>query len=65
MQVVITDIPVRRPGKQEFFRVNSLEGSQMDVGLLEFQVDRQFYVVAPEIGTPHNDRPTARDWAAS
>ena len=47
VQVVITDIPVRKPGKQEFFRVNPFEGFQMDVGLLEFQADRQFYVVAP------------------
>ena len=47
VEPVIVSIPVRRPTKQEFIRVHPDDEFQMPAGLVEFEGDRQFYLVAP------------------
>ena len=42
---LLTTIPVRKPGKQQFIRVSPDEAYQFDAALLEF--DRETYLVAP------------------
>jgi hypothetical protein len=46
---VVVAIKVGRPGKQEFFRVHPGGAYRGDFGLLLFEEDREFYVVAPAL----------------
>ena len=49
VETVITSIPVRKPNRQEFVRVHPDPTFQASVALIEFQEDREFYLVAREI----------------
>jgi hypothetical protein len=40
-------IPVRKPSKQEFFRVNTNPEFRLPCAILELKVEREFYLVTP------------------
>lgn len=46
---VITQIEVRKPNKQEFFRVHPDESMQFESAILEYSIEKRVYLVAPEI----------------
>jgi hypothetical protein len=46
---VLTTVPVRKPGKQDFIRVHESEAYRIETCLLELKDDREFYVVAPAL----------------
>ena len=46
---LLTEVPVRKPGPQEFVRVNSDSNYWMAVALIELKDDREFYLVKREI----------------
>ena len=46
---LLTSINVRKPNKQEFFRVRAEEEFRRDLALIEFEEDSNFYAVAPEL----------------
>ena len=46
---LVTTVPVRKPGKQDFIRVNAREDMQISTGVIELKDDREHYLVAPEI----------------
>lgn len=46
---IIQKIPIKKPTKQEFVRVNPGESYTITVGLLELKEDKQFYLVVPEL----------------
>lgn len=45
----LVTVPVRKPNPQEFFRVHPDEEWRLDTALIEIKLDREFYLVAPEI----------------
>ncbi|HEX6015115.1 MAG TPA: hypothetical protein VFY87_25625 [Geminicoccaceae bacterium] len=46
---VLTAVPVRKPGKQEFVRVHPGEDYRLETGLIELKEDREFYLVHPDL----------------
>jgi hypothetical protein len=46
---LLTTVPVRKPGKQDFFRVRPGEDWRLETMVLEIKEDRETYLVAPEI----------------
>ena len=46
---LLTRIPVRKPGKQEFVRVHPSENYRLNVALIELKEDREFYLVDREV----------------
>jgi hypothetical protein len=46
---VLTAVPVRKPGKQEFFRVHPGEDHRLEAGLLELKEDREVFLVQPDL----------------
>lgn len=46
---VLLRIPVRKPIKQEFFRVNSDNEYRLTCAILEIKDEREFYLVRPEV----------------
>ena len=42
-------VPVRRPNRQEFFRVHPDEDYRIDTAILELKEDREIYLVAPDM----------------
>jgi hypothetical protein len=46
---LLTTVPVRKPNRQDFIRVHSDEGYRMDAALIEFQEERETYLVVPDI----------------
>jgi len=46
---LLTEVPVRKPGPQEFVRVNQDPNYWMAVALIELKDDREFYLVKREI----------------
>ena len=46
---LLTAVNVRKPNKQEFFRVRSGADYQRDLALIDFDEDDSFYAVAPEL----------------
>jgi hypothetical protein len=46
---LVTTIPVRKPGKQEFFRVRPGDDWCLPTAVLEIKEDREVYLVAPEL----------------
>lgn len=46
---LLTEVPVRKPGHQEFIRVNSDPNYWMAVAIIELKDDREFYLLKPEI----------------
>jgi hypothetical protein len=44
---LLTTVPVRKPGKQEFFRVHPGEDWRLETAVLELKEDRETYLVAP------------------
>jgi hypothetical protein len=47
-QVLIT-VPVRRPHRQDFFRVHPGEDFVLDTAVIEISEDREYFLVSPEI----------------
>jgi hypothetical protein len=52
-QKLITTVPVRRPGKQTFFRVHPGEAFRRNIALLEYgdDIDKETYLVDPALHT--------------
>lgn len=46
---VVLAVPIRKPGKQEFFSVRPGEEWSFDVSLLELKGERETFVVAPDV----------------
>ena len=46
---VLTTLPVRKPGRQEFVRVHPGEAYRLETGLLELKEDREFYLLHPDV----------------
>jgi hypothetical protein len=46
---VLTNVPVRKPSKQEFVRVHPGEEWRMETALIEIKEEREVYLVAPEL----------------
>ena len=46
---LLTTVPVRKPGKQDFFRVRPGDDWRLETMVLEIKEDRETYLVAPEI----------------
>ena len=46
---VLTTLPVRKPGRQEFVRVHPDEAYRLETGLLELKEDREFYLLHPAV----------------
>lgn len=46
---LVTRIPVRKPNKQEFIRVNPDEKYQITTGVIEEKVERETYLVDPSM----------------
>jgi hypothetical protein len=46
---IITRIPVKKPGNQEFFRVHCSETYRLDTGIIELRDDRESYLVDPRL----------------
>ena len=46
---VLTNVPVRKPSKQEFVRVHPDEAWRMETALIEIKDEREVYLVAPEL----------------
>lgn len=44
---MLTSLPVRKPGRQEFVRVHPGEQYRLETGLLELKEDREFYLLHP------------------
>jgi hypothetical protein len=42
---IITRVPVRKPGNQEFFRVHPEERFRLDTGIIDLRDDRESYLV--------------------
>jgi hypothetical protein len=45
----LISVPVRKPPKHNFFRVHPEEGYRMTLDLLLYDVDREFYLVLPDM----------------
>jgi hypothetical protein len=48
---VLTRIPVRKPGKQDFIRVHPSESYRLDTAIIELRDDRETYLVLPAFRT--------------
>jgi len=46
---LLITVPVRKPGKQDFFRVRPGEDWRLETMVLEIKEDRETYLVAPEL----------------
>jgi hypothetical protein len=46
---VLTAVPVRKPGKQEFVQVRPGEDYRLETGLIELKEEREFYLVHPDL----------------
>jgi hypothetical protein len=46
---LLTTVPVRKPGRQEFIRVNSSEKYHEPLALIELKEDREYYLLPPAI----------------
>jgi len=46
---LITTIPVRKPGKQDFFRVHQSEAYRITAGLIEIKETNETYFVVPSV----------------
>jgi hypothetical protein len=46
---VITRVPVRKPGNQEFFRVHPEERYRLDIGIIDLRDDRESYLIHPQL----------------
>jgi len=49
VQKALVRVPVRKPHKQEFIRVNPEPEYRLETGLLELKEDREFYLLAPDV----------------
>jgi hypothetical protein len=45
----VVTIPVRKPNRQEFIRVNPDEGMRLETAVLELKEDRETYLVSPAL----------------
>jgi hypothetical protein len=46
---LLTTVPVRKPGKQDFFRVRPGKDWRLETAVLEVKEDRETFLVAPEL----------------
>ena len=46
---IITRVPVRKPGGQEFFRVHPDEGYRLETGIIDLRDDREAYLIHPQL----------------
>ena len=46
---ILATVPVRKPGRQDYFRVHSSEGYQLTTALLELKDERETYLIAPDL----------------
>jgi hypothetical protein len=49
VQKVLVRVPVRKPHRQEFIRVNTDQKYKLQTGLLEVKEDREFYLLSPDV----------------
>ena len=49
VQKLLTTIPVRKPGKQDFVRVHAGEGYRLNPAVIQLKDDREVYLVAPTL----------------
>jgi hypothetical protein len=49
---LLTTIPVRKPGQQDFVRVHPAPPYRLTAGIIELKEDREIYLVSPKIA-PH------------
>jgi uncharacterized protein YbdZ (MbtH family) len=54
---VLTTVPVRKPGKQEFVRVNPDPTYRLTVALLELEDDRETYLLSPAFVQTLDEQP--------
>jgi hypothetical protein len=47
VEKLLTRLPVRKPGKQEFVRVHQDEAYRVDLAILELKEERETYAVSP------------------
>jgi hypothetical protein len=45
----LTNVPVRKPNKQEFFRTHSGEDYSVQMAILHVKTENEFYAVAPDV----------------
>ena len=46
---VLATVPVRKPGRQDYFRVHSAEDYRLTTALLELKDERETYLIAPDL----------------
>ncbi len=46
---ILATVPVRKPGRQDYFRVHSSEDYQLTTALLELKEERETYLIAPDL----------------
>ena len=46
---VLATVPVRKPGRQDYFRVRPAEDYRLTTALLELKDERETYLIAPEL----------------
>jgi hypothetical protein len=51
VEKVITTVPCRKPNRQEFFRVHSVETFRLETAVFEDQLGRDTYLVTPKLMT--------------
>jgi hypothetical protein len=49
VQKMLTTVPVRKPNRQDFVRVNPSEEYRLQAALIELREDRETYLVTPDI----------------
>jgi hypothetical protein len=49
VQKMLLKVPVRRPNRQEFFRVNPDPNYALDTALIELSEDREWFLAGPEV----------------
>ncbi len=46
---ILATVPVRKPGRQDYFRVHPSEAYQLTTALLELKEERETYLIAPDL----------------
>jgi hypothetical protein len=49
VQKVLLRVPVRKPNRQEFFRVRPDDNYRLDTAVIELKEDREFYLISPDL----------------
>ena len=49
VEKLLRQVPVRKPPRQDFFRVRADEVFRLDTAIIELKEDREYYLIAPEM----------------